>query len=114
MNPNYIYVEPSFWVASTEDERTVKQLCVELEEKLNASERVENWSDFVRRCKECWELASCIAIERYPVAQPSESDPFPLVPASSKVMLKNVATSTEFLDVPSLHYFKNSLNAVPA
>lgn len=109
MTPNYIYVEPSFWVASNEEEHAVKQLCVELEEQLNSPEPVESWSDFVRRCKECWDLASRITIERYPVAQISESDPFPLVPASSKVTLKNLATSTELMDVANVYALKQVL-----
>lgn len=109
MTPNYIYVEPPFWVASSEEERAVKQLCVELEEQLNSPNMVDDWSGFAQRCKKYWELASHITIERYPVAQPSENDPFPLVPASSKVALHNLATGTELMDVANIYALKQIL-----
>lgn len=109
MTPNYIYVEPSFWVASNEEEHAVKQLCVELEEQLNSPEPVESWNNFVQRCKKYWALASRITIERYPVAHISENDPFPLVPASSKVVLENLATSTELMDVANIYALKQLL-----
>jgi len=109
MTPNYIYVEPPFWVASSEEEHAVKQLCVELEEQLNSPNTVDDWSGFAQRCKKYWELASRITIERYPVAQPSEGDPFPLVPSPSKVALHNLATSAELMDVVNVYAFKQVL-----
>lgn len=110
MNHNHIYVEPSFWVASNADEHAVKQLCVELENKLNSSD-MEEWSDIVQRCKNHWALASSITIERYPVTIQSVPEIFPVVPASSKVVLKNLSTSEEFLDVPNASALKAALRS---
>lgn len=111
MNPNHIYVEPPFWVAFNEEEHAVKQLCVELEEQLNSSEPGENWNGFVQRCKKYWDLASKITIERYPVAVGASGSPLLLVPASSKIVLKDLPNSTELLDVSTVRALKSALNS---
>lgn len=111
MNPNYIYVEPPFWVASNPDETAVKQLCVELEEQLNTTANAYDFSEMVARCKDLWEIASDITIERYPVSQPSDTDPFPLVLSSSKVALSNLATSDELMDVANVSALKQAFRA---
>jgi hypothetical protein len=96
-------------MATNEEEHTVKQLCVELEEKLNSFDTVDDWSDFVQRCKAHWELASRITIERYPVTIESAPQALPVVPASTKVLIKNLATSTELMDVANMYTLKQLL-----
>lgn len=110
MTPNYIYVEPPFWVASNPDETAVKQLCVELEEHMNSPNTVDGWGDFLQRCKKYWELAAHITIERYPITTKNSQDALPVVAASSKVALKNLATSTELMDVANVYALKRCLN----
>lgn len=111
MKYNHIYVEPPFWVASNEEENTVKQLCVELEEYLNPlhSTGAPDWNNFVQRCRAHWPLASEITIERYPIVLEVPTDGLPVVPASSKVSLKNLTTSPELLDVTAVHHLKDAL-----
>lgn len=109
MTHNHIYVEPPFWMASTEEENTVKQLCVELEEYLNHPDPSYDWNNFVQCCRAHWPLASEITIERYPLALEVPTDGLPVVPASSKVSLKNLVTSPELLDVTAVHHLKDAL-----
>lgn len=109
MTHNHIYVEPPFWVASNEEENTVKQLCVELEDHLNHPDPSYDWNNFVQRCRAHWPLASQITIERYPIVLEVSTDGLPVVPASSKVSLKNITTSPELLDVIAVHHLKDAL-----